>query len=302
MLSNASVAVVIPTVHGRQEYLHQALKSINLSDEIELDIFVVTSTNELYHSIISTLFKSFSLSFFHLDSEIRSAAIQRNIGLHFIRNLSSAKYQYIFFLDDDVLITKLQIKKLIESLEKSGADGISGVTRSYQNVTYRLANSVRSFFGLSSQIPGVVNKFGINVEPHGRGIIEVEWLIGCSIWKYESLQNHYFFSEFDQYTLAEDVLFSYKLHRLGKKLIVDSDVIFDHLLAPKEIDKFDLIHKLLASRLKLCSLVNMSSKNYLWFRAYLVIDYPNRLLRNVKNLNDFKKITRIYFHYFFAKL
>jgi GT2 family glycosyltransferase len=302
MFSSASIAVIIPTVHGRQEYLHQSLNCINLSDEVELDIFVVTSTNKLYHSIISNLFKSMSLSFFHLDSQIRSAAVQRNIGLHFIRNLLSAKYKYIFFLDDDVLITKLQIKKLIESLEKSGADGISGVTRSYQNLAYKVANTVRSFFGLSSLIPGVVNKFGINVEPHGKGIIKVEWLIGCSIWKYESLQNHYFFSEFDRYTLAEDVLFSYRLHKLGKKLVVDCDVVFDHLLAPKEIDKFDLIQKLLASRLRLCSLVNMSSMSYLWFRIYLVVDYPNRLLRNVKNLSDFKKTTRIYLNYFFAKL
>jgi len=62
------------------------------------------------------------------------------------------------------------------------------------------------------------------------GIIEVEWLIGCSVWRFSQVNDLRFEEDFSGQSIFEDVIFSTRAAKKGI-LLVNSHVKFDHLLA-----------------------------------------------------------------------
>jgi hypothetical protein len=93
------------------------------------------------------------------------------------------------------------------------------------------------------------------------GIIEVDWLIGCSCWDFQKIKKLRFEEDFIGYSLGEDVIFSVKARKLGK-LFVNSDIFLNHL----ELPQTDL---------------NIIKNNFMW------VYYRFRLSKYISNKNVF---------------
>lgn len=298
MLPSSSLAIILPTLRSRRELAIKSLNFLISSQKVTFDLYVVTAEHDQDFSYLHEFLISNNINFFHLSSSILSAAEQRNVALHFIGNLSDKIYDYVFFMDDDILISLVQIEELILTAERLNADGISGVTKNYNTFKFSIVNLLRRMLLLSSRRPGVVTMFGINVEPFGKDTFLAEWLIGCSLWKFSSIKNSYFFSNFKDYTLGEDVIFSHTLFKKGFRLIVNSNILFSHLESPRILDELELKSRLLSSRL---TIISKSTNIYYarkFFRLFLLIDF---LICAVRNIFKFQKLvwfSKLYFTFY----
>jgi hypothetical protein len=78
---------------------------------------------------------------------------------------------------------------------------------------------------------GCLSRAGVNTPVRSsNGIIEVEWLIGCSLWRFSQVDDLRFEEDFSGQSVFEDVIFSRRAAKKGI-LLVNSQVKFDHLLA-----------------------------------------------------------------------
>lgn len=219
------LTVVIPTRNRQLELLNLVEKLLNFKNTFE--IIVVDSSNTKNHDQILT--QNNRVRYFHTD--IKSAAIQRNIGLNEI----SKECKYVAFLDDDVTPNFDYFDKLISLLKEKNAVGVSGFARNSKrqssNKLKHLSDRLRRVFFLSSKYEGSVTKGGVNIPSKIRYrapyIVKVDWLIGCSVWDFQEIQNLRFNPNFFGQSLGEDVLFSLQASRRGA-LYVDTSVILEH--------------------------------------------------------------------------
>ena len=171
----------------------------------------------------------------YVHSEIKSAAIQRNIGLTFVKPIC----KYIAFLDDDVNPPSNYFTDLIVLLKSKKAAGVSGVAKNLNSRKFKKSNKIfeayRQFFFLDSKKEGVVLNSGVNIPAkstsRGDSILESQWLIGCAIWDYQKVKHHQFDNRLYGQSLGEDVLFSLKASRYGK-LFVKRNLILKHMESP----------------------------------------------------------------------
>jgi glycosyltransferase involved in cell wall biosynthesis len=219
------LTVVIPTRNRQLELLNLVDKLLSFKNTFE--IIVVDSSNTKNHDQIFTQNKR--VRYFHTD--IKSAAIQRNIGLNEI----SKECKYIAFLDDDVMPNFDYFDKLISLLKEKNAVGVSGFARNSKRLSSHKLNffsdRFRRFFLLSSKNEGSVTKSGVNIAAKIRNsapyIVKVDWLIGCSLWDFQVIQDLRFNPNFFGQSLGEDVLFSLQASSRGA-LYVDTSVILEH--------------------------------------------------------------------------
>lgn len=174
---------------------------------------------------------------FYVYSEIKSAAIQRNIGLSFVK----PNCNFVAFLDDDVIPPSNYFTDLIELLKSKRAAGVSGVAHNpnilkFEN-TPKVFRTYRKFFFLDSDKEGLVLNSGVNIPAKNNfkksPILECKWLIGCAVWDYQKIKQCQFDTRFYGQSLGEDVLFSLKASKFGK-LYVRQDLVLKHLESPIE--------------------------------------------------------------------
>jgi len=218
------ISVIIPT-RNRPELL---LRLVNILIEAlnnESEIIIVDS---------SDCDKSFPERYsdtrirYH-KTDIRSAAIQRNIGLELRGNKN-----YTFFLDDDVVPSRDYFAKCISALVETKSIGVSGIAVNSQKSTSRsipkgLSGLFHRIFLLDSNRDGVLLSSGINIPVRGksRNRIKTEWLIGCSGWVSSVIDKTRFESDFQGQSLAEDVIFSVRMRKFGE-LVTDSSIHLEH--------------------------------------------------------------------------
>jgi len=217
-----SIAVVIPT-RNREVLLNQILDDLS-SQSVKPNIVVVVDSSDEVLNINRQ-----NLNFVVLSSVIRSAAIQRNLGLAYLDSLDS-DFDLCAFLDDDVRIEEDYLEKLSRTLiDTHGAIGISGLAIGDDESHIR-----RNRFLDSIGFTGAEGKLtcgAINVPVRtAKKVTKVDWLIGCSLWKLDSLGAIRFQEDFMGQSIFEDVLFSVEAGKFGN-LIVDPQVRFRHLLA-----------------------------------------------------------------------
>jgi glycosyltransferase involved in cell wall biosynthesis len=220
-------SVVIPT-RNRKKLLADLLNTIDTLDENLIEILIIDSSDFPNETINS---KNPKIKYFH--SEIKSAAAQRNIGIDRV----SKNAEYIFFLDDDVLINDKYFKELIGLVSRSDVIGGSGIAVNFNNSVERkkpkgLVGLYKKLFLLDSNIDGKLMRSAINI-PYRKNnkpqlsIMEVDWLIGCAIWKISVFDKLRFEESFHGQSLGEDLLFSHKAKALGK-LLVNKDILINH--------------------------------------------------------------------------
>ena len=223
------LSVIIPT-RNRNDLLTNCIDAI-LRNSIKPEHIIVVDSSDS-NKRINLEFMSTTIE--HVFTEIKSAAKQRNLGLGKV----PSKCDYVAFLDDDVIVPENYFSKLIVSMERYGYLGISGKAINKENefaLTRKTSTTqlISRLFLLNSTKNGVLLKSGVNIPVKSESAIpiEVEWLIGCSIWNFSKINNCRFEEDFYGQSLGEDVVFSLKASRIGK-IAVDPNVILNHLESP----------------------------------------------------------------------
>ena len=221
------ISVVIPT-RNRPELLKRLLIALQNQNLPANQIIVVDSSDELLR--LPQDKKAIPPVTTFVYTEIRSAAIQRNIGIEQV----SHNCEYLFFLDDDVLPHPDYLERITSSLSKKDVIGVSGLAINPKATRVRLkpsglAGFVQRIFLLDSKHDGKLLMSGVNIPlRHGTRIPqEVDWLIGCAGWQFSRIKDLRFENDFYGQSLAEDVIFSAQAKKLGK-LITDPSVVLSH--------------------------------------------------------------------------
>jgi glycosyltransferase involved in cell wall biosynthesis len=217
-------SIIVPT-RNRPELLNRLVKILvpQLKDGDELIIVDSSDPKLLSRNLLLTPQVKY------LITEIRSAAVQRNIGLDHI-----GKSDYTFFLDDDVIPNADYFETCISNLKKSNVVGVSGValnpkSRALRSYPTGLNGAYHRFFLLDSIKDGVLLPSGVNIPVRNYlgDIYQVDWLIGCSGWLTEKIGDTRFESDFLGQSLSEDVIFSVRMSKKGL-IVTDPSIILLH--------------------------------------------------------------------------
>lgn len=218
------ISIVIPT-RNRPVLLTRLVSYLESAIDIDHEIVVIDSSDRNKSS--ENLAKFDNVRYFRTD--IKSAAIQRNIGIDKIENTD-----FVFFLDDDVLPNDNYFKETLETFNNENVVGVSGLAISTKECKERrppsgLFGLIMKIFLLDAKKDGILLKSGVNIPIRDResGISEVDWLIGCSAWRFNAIGQIRFESDFFGQSLAEDVIFSVRMSKMGK-LLTNSKILLEH--------------------------------------------------------------------------
>jgi glycosyltransferase involved in cell wall biosynthesis len=222
---NPRIAIVIPTLN-RPRYLDQLLENISKLLTQPIITLIIDASENVY--VLNPNKRNTKV----IASSIRSAAIQRNIGIEYLAKMN-LDLDYLAFLDDDVRVSNDYFQKIHETFEKfSQAVGVSGIALSNSERGIR-QNRFWSLLGLTGE-EGIITTAAINIPVRkATSQVEVDWLIGCSVWKWDIARHLKFQKDFLGQSVFEDVLFSVEASDFGK-LIVDPKIVVEHLLAEEE--------------------------------------------------------------------
>ena len=226
------ISVIIPT-RNRPELLKNLVNLLLSFDLGPLEIIVVDSSDASKQ--ISDFRNNPNVKI--LFTTLKSAAMQRNIGLDYVENSD-----YVFFLDDDVVPSYTYFADCLMHLKRKELVGVSGVAwNAHAEQRTFPAGSIGFFqkiFLLDSKRDGILLKSGVNIPVRNLGGTSqiVEWLIGCSGWKANFIGSTRFEPDFLGQSLGEDVIFSI---RMGKKghLLTDPSIVLEHF--ESEIERPD---------------------------------------------------------------
>jgi GT2 family glycosyltransferase len=220
------LVVIIPT-RNRPDQLKSCLEAI-FKNSVLPDQIIIIDSSDFEHKIEDI---SANNRITYQTTHITSAAIQRNIGI----DLVSVVAKYLAFLDDDVIIPSNYFSKLIDTLNSTGAIGVSGLAVNPQKNYVTGNNSplrdlFSRFFLNNSKKNGVILSSGVNIPVRVKSSnqIKVQWLIGCALWNYNKIKLIRFEKDFFGQSLGEDVIFSLKASQHGS-LYVDTSIEIDHV-------------------------------------------------------------------------
>ena len=225
-----SLTIIIPT-RNRKVLLKKIVKNLLINFK-EINQIIIVDSSDRSESKAKFLTNRKVL---YVYSGIKSAAIQRNIGL----SLVQPNCKYVGFLDDDVSPPENYFIELITLLKNKKATGVSGVAKNpnihKSKKTTKVFELYREFFSLDSNKEGVVLNSGVNIPvksiSNANPILESKWLIGCAIWDYQKIKLLRFDNRFFGQSLGEDVLFSVKASKYGK-LFVKRNLVLKHFESP----------------------------------------------------------------------
>lgn len=224
-----SITIIIPT-RNRRILLKKLVNRLLINFQ-QVDKLIIVDSSDSSEGKAKFLNHKKIL---YVYSHIKSAAVQRNIGLSFVE----PNCKYVAFLDDDVIPPTNYFLDLIELLKSRKAIGVSGVAENLSSSSgkkIKVFETYRKIFYLASSKEGVVLNSGVNipVKPRAKGepILECKWLIGCAIWDYQKIKGLRFDIRFNGQSLGEDVLFSMKASKHGK-LLVKRNLVLKHLESP----------------------------------------------------------------------
>jgi glycosyltransferase involved in cell wall biosynthesis len=261
-------SVIIPT-RNRNKLLSELVQTLPISNHYLNKIIIVDSSDKAQ----AKDYQHDKINYIH--TEIKSAAIQRNIG---IENLSATS-EIVFFLDDDVRVDSQYFEKIIKDFQDLDVVGVSGLALntskpSIRNAPSGISGYLKRLFFLDSPRDGALLPSAVNIPVRvqsqtKRVNVKVDWLIGCSAWRTNIFSKVKFDNFFTGQSLGEDVLFSAKAREFGC-LIVDPDIVVNHLeselFRPDESEFFEMW---IFNRYQISSQLKLSTLNLAFHWANL---------------------------------
>ena len=234
-----NLAVLIAT-KDRCNQLQKLFESICASSFLPRKVVVIYSGKD-----ITSLANSFKekLNIEVIYSEIASQSAQKLIGIKSLGN----KYEWVFFLDDDLLLETDTIKVIFNEYltnplyDKYSGFGLSILNRSRRNISSATSRLLK-LFHLYSDIPGTITRSG-----HAQSYldhpteIEVQWLNGISVWRSKVLSDYPAVLTNISYSAYEDVEFSYRVAKSSKLLFAPKARVVNQRLegnSPLTINQF----------------------------------------------------------------
>jgi GT2 family glycosyltransferase len=173
-------------------------------------------------------------------------------GLPRQRNLAVAATggDVVHFVDDDVLLDPGYVEQLDRVFEADRAGAIGGAGGLVTNLPPHHPPRVLELLGLDSRRDGAVLASGKNVQVFAAdGLVEVDWLSGCSMsFRRAVFARHRFDERLDGYALGEDADFGYRV-RQDHRLVVCGAARLRHLSSPvgrqgqRELVRRELLHR-----------------------------------------------------------
>jgi GT2 family glycosyltransferase len=294
-MDNYKYSIIVPTCN-RKNLVFELIGRINLNDERLIELIIVDSSDKNFDTDITIL--SSKIHFVYTD--VRSASIQRNLGLKHL----SKQSKYVFFLDDDVKPARDYFKSLLVTIREGKAVGASGIAidPKFRDKPSRDFLNTKKLFLLDSREGGVLLKSAVNVPiqnklKKGKDIYSTDWLIGCSVWDVDIFTKISFPSNFFGQSLGEDVLFSAKAKKYGK-LLVNSKIILEHEMSHiHRPNKKDHYRMWIRNRYIISKELKLSKFNIKYHWANLGVFFNAILLTLVKNPVGIDSLKGIYLGY-----
>ena len=229
-ISQDRFVLVVPTMN-RPALLRKMLASVNSGLVRPKAIFILDASDSFHDAAQD--FPNMNIK--HIHSEIKSAAAQRNRGIELSLNVIQ-DFDFMAFLDDDTLVDARYFADISRRFnENPDFVGISGIALN-QETKQRRRSVITDAFGLTGDA-GSITKSLVNISPEGiSNFMEVEWLIGCSVWRRRVVEEIRFENDFRGQSIYEDVIFSYRARQIGK-LGIDPTITIKHILS--EIERPD---------------------------------------------------------------
>lgn len=278
------ISIIIPT-RNRPELLFRLVNVLTEIIDFDYELIIVDSSDT--DKCFPEKFTNKKIKY--QVTNIRSAAVQRNIGLD-IRDDS----EYTFFLDDDVIPNPNYFKNSLSALVETNSIGVSGIAINSQKSEIRLkpkglSGFIHRVFLLDSNRDGVVLRSGVNIPVRSKvpKRIKSEWLIGCSGWESKKIGETRFESDFHGQSLGEDVIFSVRMSHVGE-LVTDTSIILEHEESEIERPNGREFWKMwIENRHKLVRVLKIDKKiyfGYWWanFGQMLILVYMKMSRRNYK--------------------
>ena len=295
--------VIIPT-RNRKISLLQVLDSLDEQTYTPNLVIIIDSSDEEL-DIDSHFYPNLEIKL--ISTNIKSAAVQRNIGLDELRGEEG----FVAFLDDDTFPSKLYLEQLYNRIEDLNCVGVSGVTQnkfvsSCDGRSRGIPGIFRKLFMLDSAKDGMLLRSGIGipVRNFSNELVKVSWLISCSIWNLSKIRDLRFEKDFIGQSLGEDVIFSYRASKIGD-LYVDSRVKLRHdeseIGRPNEIElqsmwvtnRFRLIQIMGSTNLNLLSFWWSNLGRFTYVLANLPLRPRRSLLQAMGLFLGFNKVCRV---------
>lgn len=256
---DASSTEVVICTRNRAPELQRCLTSVLGQSVTRLTVFVVDgSDDDASHRVVDEM-RALAAPNYEIKYLRTTAGLtrQRNTA---IEHLESST-EYVLFLDDDVIIGPEYVAAIEKVFRKEELSDVAGVGGMIQNPPLRRNNLLRRIFYLDSKRGGKVLPSGVNVQLFDANeLTPVDWISGCTMSFRRCIFNEFHFdSTMQDYSLGEDVDFTFRLSRRYRLLITPEAQIW-HLQAESGRDD--------AMRY---------ARKQILFRYRLVLSNPNEL-------------------------
>ena len=216
---------VVVASKNRPNHLLALLESLKKQTQLPAEVIIVDASDSFAKIEDSNL--PFKVT--HVPTKDSSISRQRNLG----KRLIDSNTKYLSILDDDTYPEEKYLEKVVDFLEVNeqvaGASGITFPPNDYMS-TSKVIHLIKSIFFLDSQHSGIITKGGINIglRTHSLTPLKTEWLIGCSVFRMSLIKTLEYEGSLDGYSLGEDVLFSYRVAKLGDLFLLPGVQINHH--------------------------------------------------------------------------
>mgnify|MGYP003339578806 CR=1 FL=1 len=191
----SEVNVVIATCN-RKNLLLNVLKNLSMQRRIP-DLVIIVDSSKSSNLLFYEEYSKLNYEVIYITSNIKSAARQRNIALDYLPKTTD----FFVVIDDDITFNEFFLENLIKIMAEDSIVGASGlaINPNKKNRSIKL-NILKRLFLLWSPKQGSVTLSGINIpvtaSDGDEERLQVEWLIGCSIWNYKMVKDLRYKSEF----------------------------------------------------------------------------------------------------------
>jgi glycosyltransferase involved in cell wall biosynthesis len=211
----SNLAIIICT-RNRANSLELLLKSISQSIIKPAQIVLVSSGNDV--SSVVSLFGQ-ELNILHEHTEKIGQSNQKIIGIALLEN----KINWVFFLDDDLLLLSDTLNNALEKINDIGEKNIVGIGTQIISLNNPISNESSRKNRFFKRRLGKILTSGRATSYQNSETVQTEWLNGASIWNKNVLREYQLPILNSKYAAYEDVIFSTKVNK-SHKLVYEPQI------------------------------------------------------------------------------
>lgn len=200
-----NLGLVICT-RNRAHYLGNLLESISHSNIYPRQIVLVSSGEDI-KKMVSPYYEIINIK--HIHTKKIGQSNQKVIAISSL----DADIDWVFFLDDDLLLLPDTIDFVLERIKQLNGKNIAGIGTQIMPLKTPLTPYKKDKTNISKKKLGKILKSGRALSYQGQIETNTEWLNGASIWRRKVLQKYQLPLLDSKYAAYEDVIFSTEVNK-----------------------------------------------------------------------------------------